>query len=491
MQNSPVEHIEHITQELGPLAAADWLVEHFRKTNQLTELFEAIKMRLRLQLGLSPVASESESQGTAEHNDALERGLIEACREVGSKFLRQGKLEEGWMYMRAVGDLPAAADALRDVPVTDENLDTMLALLVQEGIDPGRGTELCLKHRGTCNTITMMDSVIAMRGRHDQQAAVAVLVKRVHDEVLQNVISDIEHREGKRPSETTLTAILEKRPDMLQGGAYHLDTTHIASTVRFARVLDQPEALRLALDLAVYGRHLHSQYQYNSEEPFEPLYPMSIAFFRALLGEKVEQGLQLFLRKAEELPTDQFGSLAIETYIDLLARLGRFDEALRELLRRLPPGTRPMGIAPSLLELSRLAKSYEPMRARCKEIGTWWVLQLQLFLLVTRCKGVADLQPAAFAAGIGSGMAQAIRFFIQYIDTGQLALLRYYFYRAARAAPLVFLPGSLRSSASIFAFCAAKIDDPFPSLTSMPCDADHRHNQLMHPTSQSHDDMER
>ncbi len=369
MPNSPVEHIDHITQELGPLAAADWLVEHFRKTNQLTELFEAIKMRLRLHLGLSPVVSETESSGQGEHNDALERGLIEACREVGAKFLRQGKLEEGWMYMRAVGDLPAAAEALKDVPVNDDNLDTMLVLLLQEGVDPARGTELSLKHRGTCNTITMMETIISMRGRADQQAAVAVLVRDVHSEVLANVIADIERREGKRPDEKTLEQILNKRPDMLQGGAYHLDTTHIASTVRFARVLDDPEVLKLALDLAVYGRHLHQQYHYNSEEPFEPLYPMSIAFFRALLGDKVDLGLQLFLRKAEELSIEEHGPVAIETYVDLLARLGRYDEALKELLKRMPAGMRPMGIAPSLIELSKQSKQFDPMRARCKEIG--------------------------------------------------------------------------------------------------------------------------
>jgi hypothetical protein len=369
MSSSPIENVEQIAKDLGPVASAEWLVEHFRKTNQLTELFEAIKMRLRLQLGLAPVAPESESNGTAEQNDALERGLLEACREVGAKFMRQGRLEEGWMYMRAVGDLPAAAEALQDVTVSDENLDAMLSLLLHEGIDTARGTSLSLKHRGTCNTITMMDSVIAMRGRSDQQAAVKVLLASVHAEVLQNVIEDIKRREGQPPQEKTLEAILQARPNMLQGGAYHLDTTHIASTVRFARVLDDQEALRMALDLAVYGRHLHSQYHYHTEEPFEPLYPMSIAFFRTLLGDNVELGLQQFRRKAEELPVDDVGSIAIETYVDLLARIGRYEEAMAELLKRMRPGMRPMGIAPSLLELSRLSGKYEAMQNRSREIG--------------------------------------------------------------------------------------------------------------------------
>lgn len=384
MSSSAIANVEQITKDLGPVAAAEWLVEHYRKTNQLTELFEAIKMRLRLQLGLPPVAPESESNGAAEQNDALERGLLEACREVGAKFLRQGRLEEGWMYMRAVGDLPAAAEALKDINVTDENLDAMLSLLLHEGIDPARGTALCLKHRGTCNTITMMDSVVAMRGRSDQQAAVAVLLASVHAEVLQNVIEDIKRREGQPPQEKTLEAILQARPNMLQGGAYHLDTTHIASTVRFARVLDEEQALRTALDLAVYGRHLHPQYQYNTEEPFEPLYPMSIAFFRTLLGDNVELGLQQFRRKAEELPTEDVGTVAIETYVDLLARIGRYEEATAELLKRMRPGSRPMGIAPSLLELSRMSGNYDSMQNRSREIN-----DLLGFAAATFCKSQA------------------------------------------------------------------------------------------------------
>jgi hypothetical protein len=369
MTHSVIDQLATIASSSGPSEAAAWLVDHFRKTNQLTELFEAIKMKLRIDLGLSPVPADGESSGAHEQNEVLERGLIEACREVGSKFLRQGQLEQGWMYMRAVGDLPAAADALSTVEINDENLDTMLVLLLQEGIDTGRGTEACLKHRGVCNTITMLDSVVAMRGRSDQQSAVAALVNRVHREVLENVIEDIRRREGTPPSESTLEAILQARPAMMQGGAYHLDTTHIASTVRFARVLDDQTLLRKALDLAIYGRHLHSQYQYRSEEPFEPLYPMSIAFFRTLLGENVEQGLQQFLRKAEELSIEEHGTIGIETYIDLLTRIGRHKQALDELLKRIPSGVRPMGVAPSLIELSRLANDYEPMANRSRELG--------------------------------------------------------------------------------------------------------------------------
>lgn len=353
----------------GADAALDWLIEHYRHRGDYPELFEALKLRLRHRLGLPPMPVEGEAERLDRQTDLeLEQGLLDACREVGGRLLTEGRLEEGWMYMRAVADKEAAAAAIADVPVTAENLDAMLALLVHEGLDCRRGTEISLQQRGVCNTITMLDSVVAMRARVDQQAAVSALVRRVHTELLESVVADITRREGSPPQQETLEEILAARPDWLAGGGYHMDTTHIASTVRFARVLDDADDLRLALDIASYGRQLHSQYQYPGEEPFEPLYPMSIALFRVLLGQRVDAGLNLFLQKAEDVDAAQHGPVAVETYVDLLSRIGRHREALKVLLRKMPEGMRPLGIAPSVLELSRLAGDYSPMLEQCDRL---------------------------------------------------------------------------------------------------------------------------
>ena len=278
------------------------------------------------------------------------------------------------MYMRAVGDRQATADAMRDLEVTHENLDTFLGLLVHEAIDVARGTKLSLEMRGTCNTITMLDSVVSMRGRTDQQAAVGALVEHVHAELLSSLKADILRREKlDETSEVQLAKSIEPllatRPSLLRDGTYHLDTTHLASTVRFARILDNEEQLRMAVDLAQYGRQLHTQYQYASEEPFAELYPMSLAMFRALLGEHVEAALKMFLQKAESLDPQEHGTVAIENYADLLTRVGRPAEAMQFLIKKMPRGMRPFGIAPSLIELAELSKDYAPMLQQAKERG--------------------------------------------------------------------------------------------------------------------------
>ena len=278
------------------------------------------------------------------------------------------------MYMRAVGDRQATADAMRNLEVTHENLDTFLGLLVHEAIDVARGTKLSLEMRGTCNTITMLDSVVSMRGRTDQQAAVGALVEHVHAELLSSLKADILRREKlDETSEVQLAKSIEPllatRPSLLRDGTYHLDTTHLASTVRFARILDNEEQLRMAVDLAQYGRQLHTQYQYASEEPFAELYPMSLAMFRALLGEHVEAALKMVLQKAESLDPQEHGTVAIENYADLLTRVGRPAEAMQFLIKKMPRGMRPFGIAPSLIELAELSKDYAPMLQHAKERG--------------------------------------------------------------------------------------------------------------------------
>ncbi len=354
------------TSNEGPLAAANQLVEFLRKSGQYPELFEALKIQRRLELGMTAVALDSDPPLSAKNAEAIERGLLDGCREVGLSLIRQGLLQDGWLYMRAVGDSNAVREAMKDLEVNSDNIEDFLGLLVHEGIDIGRGVELSLEHRGTCNTISMMESFVAMRNRRDQQAGVGPLVRYLHDELITSVRSDLARRDGGCPPGDTLASLLAQRPDLLREGAYHLDTTHIASVVRLARILDDRDELALALDLCRYGRELGPGFQYPSEEPFGELYLMSSYFFSALLGENVDPALHQFLRKAESLDPEQYGTVAIETYADLLARIGRYSEAIAFLIKRMPVGMRPFGIAPSLLELSSQAGDYEPMMEQSK-----------------------------------------------------------------------------------------------------------------------------
>ncbi len=343
------------------------LCEHLKTQKRYHEVFEAKKMLIRSELGLAPAQADQEDRAEEETELKLERGLLEACREVGELFFADGLIREGWMYLRPVGDRNIARAAVAKVEPNDDNVDALLEVLVHEAVDVRRGYSLALERLGTCNSITLFESALAARPRSDQQDAAELLVKHVHAELLENVRRDIERREGALPKEETLEELLSPRSELLAEGAYHLDTSHLASTVRFARVLDDKKTLELVLDIAKYGRRLHRQYQYPGEEPFLDLYPASIAFFEALLDRNVDSGIRYFQQKADSVSQQEYGTVAVEVLIDLLSRCGRHADALEAFRKRLPADARTVGIAPTLLQLSQRMGDYTAMKQISKD----------------------------------------------------------------------------------------------------------------------------
>ena len=107
-----------------PVEMIDALVKIYRRQQMPHELFEALKMRTRLRLGL-PVLGNDGGETNPEHFDRqLEHGLLDACREVGAMLLRSGRIREGWVYFRPTGATRAAADLIRSLEVTDDGRHT-------------------------------------------------------------------------------------------------------------------------------------------------------------------------------------------------------------------------------------------------------------------------------------------------------------------------------------------------------------------------------
>jgi hypothetical protein len=163
--------------------------------------------------------------------------------------------------------------------------------------------------------------------------------------------------------------LVHDRDWLFQDNSYHIDTTHLAATVRIARVLADPAELRTALDLTEYGRRLSEQFQYHGDEPFAEMYPAHAHYFRALLGENVEEALAYFRSKAEMLDPQYHGLAPVETYVDLLTRVGRPRQAIDAAVKLGPKGLQPIGQAPSLLELAEKAGDYAPVLSYCREQG--------------------------------------------------------------------------------------------------------------------------
>lgn len=352
------DELESTYAKQGVEATLDRLIVELRAKKSYHELFEALKMRVRRDLKLPLLYSESGDQLPPAERTRLEDGLIEACREVGTMLIKDGRLREGWIYLRPVGDRAAAQALLAAVEVDEDNVEDLIEIFLREGVDPAKGFELLLKNYGTCNAITTFDSELSRHDKAAQRAAARLLVKTIHRDLIANVQADIARQQTGHPTETTLEALVADRDWLFLDNAYHIDTTHLAATVRAARLLEKPEDLRLALDLTHYGRHLAKQFQYPGDEPFADQYVAGGLWFQAQLGENVEAALDYFRQKAETCDIAHHGTVPAESYVELLARLERYTEAINASIKYLPGNQPRLGICPSLLELAELSGLY-------------------------------------------------------------------------------------------------------------------------------------
>jgi hypothetical protein len=189
----------------------------------------------------------------------------------------------------------------------------------------------------------------------------------VHADLLFSVKTDIARQEGQQPSGSTLKELLHDRDWLFQDNSYHLDTTHLAACVRISRVLSEPEDLRMALDLTEYGRRLSQQFQYQGDEPFAEIYPSNALYFQSLLGENVDEAIQYFKTKADMLDPQYHGGAAIETYVDLLARLGRHQEALAAAVQHGLGSIQPLGNALPLVALAQKSGDFQTVLEHCRQ----------------------------------------------------------------------------------------------------------------------------
>ena len=354
----------------GASAALDQLAATLREEKKYHELFESLKLKVRHSLGLSllPIESNSDELPEATRNK-LEDGLVDACRQVGELLLKDGKVREGWMYLRPVGDKSAAAQLIGQIKPDEDNTDELIEVLLHEGVDTGRGFALLLERNGTCNSITTFDQLMQQRTRKERQAAASCLLNRLYNDLIHNVKADITRQAGEQPKETTLQGLVVDRDWLFQDGNYHIDTTHLASVVRMARVLEDPAQLRMALDLTHYGRHLTQQLQYQGDEPFADQYPSNALYYQALLGENIDEALAYFESKARLLDPQYNGTAGIETYLELLSRIGRHEQALDAAIELMPGNTPSVAYAPLLMDLCEKAGNYQKLLDFCRGRG--------------------------------------------------------------------------------------------------------------------------
>lgn len=330
----------------------DELADQLRVARQYHELFEVLKLRLRHQLELPLLYDDSGDELGEATRDGLERGLLDACREVGTSFFLDGKPSDGWMYLRAIGNRKESAELLRQVEVTETGMDELIQVAVYEGVDTEYGFGLMLEHYGICNAITTYETVMPERSGSEQHAVAALLLNELYKDLMSNVASDREQRDGSAPEYQSLWELIDGHDELFEENAYHIDTSHLAAVTRFARTLDDPASLTKGWELSQYGQRLAEMYQQSDSPPFEDYYQSHGHIFAALIAKEateVQAALDFFRTKAEQVDESSSMNNSREVYIDLLVRTDRGSDAIRETIR-LYPDVIPRGLLSLLLE---------------------------------------------------------------------------------------------------------------------------------------------
>lgn len=359
--------LEQAVRSGGAQAAFDLLTRKFQKEKNYWLLFEVLLMKKRDELGLPLIWTHSLKDIPEEVRRDYERDYVEIARHVGGLFLKDGNISQAWPYFRAIGEIQPVADALDTFDFEDRNreeIDALIEIAFQEGAHPRKGIELILEHYGLCQAITNFGRYPGREGHED---CIRLLVRALHKELVENLKLAVARREGMTPECTKVPELISGRDWLFEQNAYYVDSSHLASIVRFGLELNDRETLALLAELADYGSRLADMFQPHEHPPFDQGYRDYVVYIGALLGADVEEAVTYFLNKLSEADPSRFGNYPAQIVVGFLARLERFQEAIELFLQHLGNVSQEELHCPSLAELCCLAEDPQKLAEVARE----------------------------------------------------------------------------------------------------------------------------
>jgi hypothetical protein len=358
------ELLEQTIRSDGADAAFELLIRDAREGGRYRDIFSARLMQARLRMGLPLIEIDPVVQLSEEQQAEYERALRDAARETGGFFLASGDIVSAWPYFRAIGDSAPVSQALEKTDGT-ANLDGVIDIAFREQVNPRRGFELILEHRGICNAITWFGAMTEGDGRRE---CLKLLVRNLYTELAGAIRQHIAKVEGAAPDTERVAELIVGREWLFEGNNYHVDTTHLTSVLRFSVELEDEAAMRMAVEMADYGKQLAPMYHFRGEAPFEEPYLDHGSYLRAVLREDPDSGVAHFRRKAVEAAEAGY-TVPAEVFIDLLVRLDRSEAAIDASLELFPENVPAPMNCPSALQLCQIAGNYERLRSLARKRG--------------------------------------------------------------------------------------------------------------------------
>jgi len=360
----------------GPAAAADKLIEELRTAEDFQNLFYALLLKKRVELGVSPFPTGPSNELPPESHEPYEQSIRDAGREIGTALLERRKFQQAWMFFRMLGEpepVKAALEAFEPGP--DDDVYPIIEIAWQGGLLPKKGFDLVLERHGVCSAITMVSSSDINNNPELRDYCVGRLINALHAQLLDRLRGDLAGRGGTAPDNATVTQIVEAHPELLADDAYHIDTSHLSSVVQMSTHFSAGKENELAQELCQYGRRLSIGLQARNDPPFDDGYDDYLAFLKVIAGvpnpprvgnpADVEEGLARFRAKAEREHAEG-STYAAQVYVNLLLRANRTSEALAAAKSFLLAEDERNLICPGVTELAKRTGDFEAMAEAAK-----------------------------------------------------------------------------------------------------------------------------
>jgi hypothetical protein len=242
----------------------------------------------------------------------------------------------------------------------------VIEIAFHEGVNPRKGFELILEHHGICSAITLFGS---NRDYATRQHCLRLLVRTLYGQLTAALKETVAAVEGAAANDASLAELIAGRPWLFEGTSSYVDSTHLTTLLRFTPELEDAEGLRMAAEMADYGRCLAPMFHFRGDPPFEDTYADHAVYLRALLGEGVDGAIGHFKIKVIETVAAPIDTTPAEVLIELLVRLGRYAEAIQASLEFFPNSSATPLSCPSGIQLCQMAGDYRQLRELALERG--------------------------------------------------------------------------------------------------------------------------
>jgi hypothetical protein len=368
MESALFDQIRQTLDTQGPAAAIDQLCSRLRESQNYSDLFYALLVRTRHELGAAPIPTGPSADMPAHLQGPYEDAIRDAAREVGRLFLQRGQIPHAWAYFRMIGEPEPVKQGLEHTaPGPDEDIQPLIDIAYYQAVHPRKGFDLILDRYGICNAITAVSNPQIEMPADVRDHCLRRLVRSLHAELVGRLRAAVEKREDEPSAQHTVHGLLTDHPWLRQDEFPHIDTSHLSAVVQMSLYLTSDEDLALARELCEYGQSLPAPFQHRGDPPFEDFFHDHDVYLSALTGNQPDKTVAHFREKITGAGSDQ--SRPAEVLVNLLLRLDRPKEALALAREYLAQAESSSLTCPGLPELCQRAGDYAALAEVARQNG--------------------------------------------------------------------------------------------------------------------------